>query len=81
MLAGGAPVRSRRFRFAAPFMAVALLGANVSDTGAYGLSQVGPGGQGVQPYIEKTLGGIKIAILGSPTTESRTTSSPATSRA
>jgi 5'-nucleotidase/UDP-sugar diphosphatase len=41
-----------------------LLGANVSDTGAYGLSQVGPGGQGVQPYIEKTLGGIKIAILG-----------------
>jgi len=27
MLAGGAPVRSRRFRFAAPFMAVALLGS------------------------------------------------------
>src|SRR5450759_1597025 len=26
MLAGGAPVRSPRFRFAAPFMAVALLG-------------------------------------------------------
>jgi 2',3'-cyclic-nucleotide 2'-phosphodiesterase (5'-nucleotidase family) len=41
-----------------------LLGANVSDTGAYGLSQVGPGAQGVQPYIEKTLGGIKVAILG-----------------
>jgi 2',3'-cyclic-nucleotide 2'-phosphodiesterase (5'-nucleotidase family) len=41
-----------------------LLGANVSDTGAYGLSQVGPGGQGVLPYIEKTLDGIKIAILG-----------------
>lgn len=42
----------------------ALLGANVTDTGAYGLSQVGPGGQGVQPYIEKTIGGIKIAIVG-----------------
>ncbi len=41
-----------------------LLGANVADSGAYGLSQVGPGGQGVQPYIEKVLGGIKIAILG-----------------
>ena len=41
-----------------------LLGANVSDSGAYGLNQVGPGGQGVQPYIEKTLGGVKIAILG-----------------
>src|SRR5450759_682165 len=27
MLAGGAPVRSPRFRFAAPFMAVALLGS------------------------------------------------------
>ncbi len=41
-----------------------LLGANVADTGAYGFSQVGPGGQGVQPYIEKDLDGIKIAILG-----------------
>ena len=27
MLAGGAPVRSRYFRLAAPFMAVALLGS------------------------------------------------------
>ena len=41
-----------------------LLGANVTDTGAYGLSQVGPGGQGVKPFIEKTLDGIKIAVLG-----------------
>ena len=41
-----------------------LLGANVSDTGAYGLSQVGPGDQGVQPYIELNLGGIDVAILG-----------------
>jgi 2',3'-cyclic-nucleotide 2'-phosphodiesterase (5'-nucleotidase family) len=43
-----------------------ILGANVSDTGAYGLSTVGPGGEGVQPYIEKTVGpeGIKVAILG-----------------
>jgi len=39
-----------------------LLGANVSDTGAYGLSKVDTGG--VKPYIEKTLGGIKVAILG-----------------
>jgi 2',3'-cyclic-nucleotide 2'-phosphodiesterase (5'-nucleotidase family) len=41
-----------------------LLGANVTDTSQYGLSQVGPGGQGVQPYIVKTLDGIKVAILG-----------------
>ncbi len=41
-----------------------LLGANVSDTGAYGLSSVGPGGEGVKPYVEKTLGGIRIGILG-----------------
>jgi 5'-nucleotidase/UDP-sugar diphosphatase len=41
-----------------------ILGANVTDTGAYGLSQVGPGGQGVKPYIEKVLGGVKVAILG-----------------
>ena len=39
-----------------------LLGANVSDTGAYGLSKVDTGG--VKPYIEKTLAGIRIAILG-----------------
>ena len=39
-----------------------LLGANVTDTGAYGLSKVDTGG--VKPYIEKTLGGIKVAILG-----------------
>lgn len=41
-----------------------LLGANVSDTGAYGLATVGPGGEGVLPSISKTLDGIKIAILG-----------------
>ena len=41
-----------------------LLGANVADAGAYGLATVGPGGQGVQPYIEKTLDGIKVAVLG-----------------
>jgi len=39
-----------------------LLAANVTDTGAYGLSKVDTGG--VKPYIEKTLGGIKIAVLG-----------------
>lgn len=38
-----------------------ILGANVTDTGAYGLAEVG-----VKPYVEKTIGpeGIKIAILG-----------------
>ena len=38
-----------------------LIGANVTDTGAYGLDEVG-----VEPYVEKTLGaeGIKVAILG-----------------
>jgi 2',3'-cyclic-nucleotide 2'-phosphodiesterase (5'-nucleotidase family) len=38
-----------------------ILGANVSDSGAYGLAEVG-----VQPYIEKTLGSeaIKVAIMG-----------------
>ena len=38
-----------------------LLGANVTDTGAYGLAAVG-----VKPYVVKTLGaeGIKVAILG-----------------
>jgi 2',3'-cyclic-nucleotide 2'-phosphodiesterase (5'-nucleotidase family) len=42
-----------------------LLGANVSDTGAYGLATVGPGGEGVQPYIEKSIcGGIDVAVLG-----------------
>lgn len=41
-----------------------LLGANVSDDGRYGLNQVGPGGEGVQPYIEKTLDGIKVGIVG-----------------
>lgn len=40
-----------------------VLGANVSDNGQYGLAAV-DGGQGVKPYIEKTLGGIKVAILG-----------------
>jgi 2',3'-cyclic-nucleotide 2'-phosphodiesterase (5'-nucleotidase family) len=41
-----------------------LLGANVSDTGEYGLDTVGPGGEGVLPSIEKTCGDINIAILG-----------------
>ncbi len=36
-----------------------ILGANVTDTGAYGLAEVG-----VKPYIEKTLGGVKVAVLG-----------------
>ncbi|MGZ8894508.1 MAG: 5'-nucleotidase C-terminal domain-containing protein, partial [Candidatus Aminicenantales bacterium] len=38
-----------------------VLGANVTDTGAYGLATVG-----VEPYVEKTVGaeGIKVAILG-----------------
>ncbi len=42
-----------------------ILGANVSDNGAYGLSTV-QGGQGVKPYVLKTLGaeGIKVAVLG-----------------
>ena len=42
-----------------------ILGANVTDTGAYGLSAV-QGGQGVKPYVEKTVGaeGIKVAIIG-----------------
>jgi 2',3'-cyclic-nucleotide 2'-phosphodiesterase (5'-nucleotidase family) len=43
-----------------------VLGANVSDTGVYGLSTVGPSAEGVLPYIEKTVGpeNIKVAILG-----------------
>ncbi|MFN8630349.1 MAG: metallophosphoesterase [Chloroflexota bacterium] len=41
-----------------------LLGANVSDSGPYGLAGVGPSGEGVQPYFEKTLDGIKVAVLG-----------------
>jgi 2',3'-cyclic-nucleotide 2'-phosphodiesterase (5'-nucleotidase family) len=42
-----------------------VLGANVTDTGAYGLAAANEG-VGVQPYIEKTVGpeGIKVAILG-----------------
>jgi len=40
-----------------------ILGANVSDTGQYGLAAA-QGGQGVKPYIEKTLDGIKVAVLG-----------------
>ena len=38
-----------------------ILGANVTDTGAYGLADVG-----VEPYVLKTVGaeGIKVAILG-----------------
>ncbi|MHB8960000.1 MAG: bifunctional metallophosphatase/5'-nucleotidase [Candidatus Limnocylindrales bacterium] len=40
-----------------------ILGANVSDTGAYGLAAA-DGGQGVKPYIEFNLDGIKVAVLG-----------------
>jgi 2',3'-cyclic-nucleotide 2'-phosphodiesterase (5'-nucleotidase family) len=40
-----------------------ILGANVSDDGRYGLATA-DGGQGVKPYILKTLDGIKVAILG-----------------
>ncbi len=40
-----------------------VLGANVTDTGAYGLAAA-QGGAGVKPYIEKTVGGVKVAILG-----------------
>ena len=40
-----------------------ILGANVSDTGSYGLAAAHHGA-GVQPYIEKDLGGIKVAVLG-----------------
>ena len=40
-----------------------ILGANVADDGRYGLAQA-QGGQGVKPFIEKTLGDIKVAILG-----------------
>lgn len=36
-----------------------VLGANVTDTGAYGLADAN-----VKPYIEKTLGGVKVAVLG-----------------
>jgi 2',3'-cyclic-nucleotide 2'-phosphodiesterase (5'-nucleotidase family) len=40
-----------------------ILGANVSDTGAYGLAAA-DGGQGVKPYVEINVGGVKVAILG-----------------
>lgn len=40
-----------------------VLGANVTDDGRYGLA-LAQGGQGVQPSVEKTVGGIKVAILG-----------------
>ena len=40
-----------------------VLGANVSDTGAYGLAAA-DGGDGVKPYVEKDLDGIKVAVLG-----------------
>jgi len=36
-----------------------LLQANVTDTGAYGLATAN-----IQPYVEKTLDGIKIGIMG-----------------
>ena len=56
-----------------------ILGANVSDTGAYGLAAA-QGGQGVKPYIVKDPRrhqGRRVWAL--PTTASRTTSCPATS--
>ncbi len=42
-----------------------VLGANISDTGAYGLAAT-QGGAGVKPYVEKEVGAekIKVAILG-----------------
>jgi 2',3'-cyclic-nucleotide 2'-phosphodiesterase (5'-nucleotidase family) len=40
-----------------------VLGANVSDTGAYGLAAAS-GGQGVKPYVEISAGGFKVAVLG-----------------
>jgi 2',3'-cyclic-nucleotide 2'-phosphodiesterase (5'-nucleotidase family) len=40
-----------------------ILGANVSDDGRYGLAAA-QGGQGVKPYLEKTLDGVKVAVLG-----------------
>ena len=40
-----------------------ILGANVTDTGAYGLASA-QGGVGVKPSITKTMDGIKVAILG-----------------
>lgn len=40
-----------------------ILGANVADDGSYGLADVN-GGAGVQPYIEKTLDGIDVGIIG-----------------
>jgi 2',3'-cyclic-nucleotide 2'-phosphodiesterase (5'-nucleotidase family) len=40
-----------------------VLGANVADDGRYGLASV-TGGAGVQPAVEKTVGGVKVAILG-----------------
>jgi 2',3'-cyclic-nucleotide 2'-phosphodiesterase / 3'-nucleotidase / 5'-nucleotidase len=43
-----------------------VLGANVSDNTdghVYGLAAA-QGGAGVKPYIEKTLGGVKVAVLG-----------------
>jgi 2',3'-cyclic-nucleotide 2'-phosphodiesterase (5'-nucleotidase family) len=41
-----------------------VLGANVADSGAYGLSAA-QGGSGVKPYVLKALsGGIDVAIVG-----------------
>ncbi len=58
-----------------------ILGANVTDTGAYGLAAAN-GGVGVKPYVEKTVGeASRSRSWGSRTTASRTTSCRATSRA
>ncbi len=40
-----------------------ILGANVSDSGAYGLAAA-QGGHGVQPSITKVLDGIKVSVVG-----------------
>ena len=54
-----------------------ILGANVTDTGAYGLAAAN-GGVGVQPYVQKIIGleGIKVAILGITNHRVPTMSSP-----
>lgn len=40
-----------------------IVGANVTDDGRYGLAAA-DGGQGVKPYVEFDLGGVKVAVLG-----------------
>ena len=61
---------NHEFNFGSPIFkgvlgqaAFPILGANVADSGTYGLAAAN-GGAGVKPYLETTLGGIKVAILG-----------------